>query len=143
MTDAPARAAELREQLAYHGHRYYVLDDPEIGDDQYDALLYELRAIERDHPELLTPDSPTQRVGGEPLDKLELIGQEPGRRRFRVYGAAPLLAGEPGTDLAALAAGRIAVTPLHFDLTAEHGIDALRAYDLASLLVPAAREVDS
>ena len=46
------RAAELREQLVYHGHRYYVLDDPEIGDDAYDALLDELRAIEREHPEL-------------------------------------------------------------------------------------------
>ncbi len=64
---------ELREQLAYHGHRYYVLDDPEIGDDAYDALLDELRAIERDHPELLTPDSPTQRVGGEPVGKLEKV----------------------------------------------------------------------
>src|SRR5215203_3935738 len=57
------RAAELREQLAYHGHRYYVLDDPEIGDDAYDKLLDELRDLEREHPELLTPDSPTQRVG--------------------------------------------------------------------------------
>ena len=63
------RAAELREQLAYHGHRYYVLDDPEIGDDAYDALLDELRAIEREHPELVTPDSPTQRVGGEPVSQ--------------------------------------------------------------------------
>ena len=61
---AGARAKELREQLAYHGHRYYVLDDPEIGDDAYDALLDELRALERAHPELVTPDSPTQRVGG-------------------------------------------------------------------------------
>ena len=69
----PSRAAELREQLAYHGHRYYVLDDPEIGDDAYDALLDELRAIEREHPELLTPDSPTQRVGGEPVGKLEKV----------------------------------------------------------------------
>ena len=67
------RAAELREQLAYHGHRYYVLDDPEIGDDAYDALLDELRALEREHPELLTPDSPTQRVGGEPVGKLEKV----------------------------------------------------------------------
>jgi DNA ligase (NAD+) len=70
---AEARALELREQLAYHGHRYYVLDDPEIGDDAYDALLDELRAIEREHPELLTPDSPTQRVGGEPVSKLEKL----------------------------------------------------------------------
>ena len=75
MTSTPrlSAAAELREQLAYHGHRYYVLDDPEIGDDAYDALLDELRAIEREHPELLTPDSPTQRVGGEPVAKLEKV----------------------------------------------------------------------
>src|ERR1700753_183043 len=64
--DPAQRAAELREQLEHHGYRYYVLDDPEIGDDVYDALLDELRAIEADHPELLTPDSPTQRTGGEP-----------------------------------------------------------------------------
>jgi DNA ligase (NAD+) len=67
------RAAELREQLNYHGHRYYVLDDPEIGDDAYDALLDELRALEREHPELVTPDSPTQRVGGEPVSKLDKV----------------------------------------------------------------------
>lgn len=68
-----ARAAELRRELAYHGHRYYVLDDPVIGDDRYDALLDELRAIETAHPELLTPDSPTQRVGGEPVSALEKV----------------------------------------------------------------------
>ena len=67
------RIDELKRQLAYHNHRYYVLDDPEIGDDAYDALLDELRAIERDHPELVTPDSPTQRVGAEPVSKLEKV----------------------------------------------------------------------
>jgi DNA ligase (NAD+) len=67
------RAAELRELLTYHGHRYYVLDDPEIGDDEYDALLDELRAIEAEHPELVTPDSPTQRIGGEPVGNLEKV----------------------------------------------------------------------
>jgi len=67
------RAAELREQLGHHSHRYYVLDDPEIGDDEYDRLLDELRALERDHPELQTPDSPTQRVGGEPVGKLTKV----------------------------------------------------------------------
>ena len=67
------RAAELREQLTHHGHRYYVLDDPEIGDDDYDALLDELRAIEAEHPELLTPDSPTQRIGGEPVGALDKV----------------------------------------------------------------------
>jgi len=68
-----ARAAALRRELAYHGHRYYVLDDPVIGDDSYDALLDELRTIEAAHPELLTPDSPTQRVGGEPVSHLEKV----------------------------------------------------------------------
>ena len=67
------RAAELRRLLDYHGYRYYVLDDPEIGDDQYDALLDELRAIERQHPELVTADSPTQRIGGEPVSDLEKV----------------------------------------------------------------------
>jgi DNA ligase (NAD+) len=67
------RAAELRRQLDHHGYRYYVLDDPEIGDDQYDGLLDELRAIEEQHPELKTPDSPTQRVGGEPVSDLEKV----------------------------------------------------------------------
>ncbi len=72
--DAVARrVAELREQLTHHGHRYYVLDDPEIGDDAYDALLDELRALEASHPELLSPDSPTQRVGGEPVSRLEKV----------------------------------------------------------------------
>ncbi len=70
---AEDRADELKRQLAYHNHRYYVLDDPEVGDDVYDALLDELRAIERDHPELVTPDSPTQRVGAEPVSRLEKV----------------------------------------------------------------------
>jgi DNA ligase (NAD+) len=67
------RAAELRRQLEYHNHRYYVLDDPEIGDDAYDELLNELRAIEASRPELRTPDSPTQRVGAEPVSRLEKV----------------------------------------------------------------------
>jgi DNA ligase (NAD+) len=64
------RVAELRAQLEHHGYQYYVLDDPEVGDDVYDALLDELRAIEAEHPELVTPDSPTQRIGGEPVSDL-------------------------------------------------------------------------
>ncbi len=72
-TDVASRADELRRQLEYHGHRYYVLDDPEISDPDYDALLNELRDIEAEHPELRTPDSPTQRVGAQPLDKFEEV----------------------------------------------------------------------
>ena len=73
MAEVAERADELKRQLAHHNHRYYVLDDPEVGDDVYDALLDELRAIERDHPELVTPDSPTQRVGAEPVSRLEKV----------------------------------------------------------------------
>ncbi|MBC7993611.1 MAG: NAD-dependent DNA ligase LigA, partial [Rhizobacter sp.] len=67
--DAPEhRAAELRTQLNHHAHRYYVLDEPQIPDAEYDRLFQELQAIEAAHPELLTPDSPTQRVIGKVLD---------------------------------------------------------------------------
>jgi DNA ligase (NAD+) len=73
-TKAPKkRAEELRRQIAHHDRRYYVLDDPEISDPEYDDLLRELRGIEKEHPELLTPDSPTQRVGGAPLDKFKQV----------------------------------------------------------------------
>jgi len=71
--DVAARAKELREQLEYHARRYYVLDDPEIGDDAYDRLLDELRTIEAEHPELASADSPTRRVGGEPVGRLEKV----------------------------------------------------------------------
>jgi 5'-nucleotidase len=67
-------------------------------------------------------------------DRLDLIEEESGRKLYRVYGDSPVHDDEPGTDLAAVSAGRIAVTPLHFDLTAKHGMEALRAFDLAHLL---------
>jgi len=63
--DAAGRINELRQQVRRHDYRYYVLDDPEISDARYDALLRELRELEAAHPELVTIDSPTQRVGGE------------------------------------------------------------------------------
>ncbi len=67
-TDAQSRVHALREQLRHHEHMYYVLDAPEIDDFQYDALMRELQALEREHPEWVTPDSPTQRVGGKAAD---------------------------------------------------------------------------
>jgi DNA ligase (NAD+) len=66
--DLQRRAAELREQLNDHAQRYYVLDDPQIPDAEYDRLFQALQALEAAHPELLTPDSPTQRVIGKVLD---------------------------------------------------------------------------
>lgn len=61
------RIEELREQVRYHNHRYHVLDDPEVPDAEYDRLIRELRALEEEHPSLVTPDSPTQRVGDTPV----------------------------------------------------------------------------
>lgn len=58
----------LREKIRHHEYRYYVLDDPEISDAEFDALMNELKRIEAEHPELVTPDSPTQRVGGKPRE---------------------------------------------------------------------------
>jgi len=67
------RLDELRRQLHYHNHRYYVLDDPEISDAHYDRLLRELEGLEARYPDLITPDSPTQRVGARPLEKFETL----------------------------------------------------------------------
>ncbi len=63
-----ARAEDLRAQIAHHDRLYYELDEPEIPDAEYDRLFRELQALEAEHPELATPDSPTRRVGGKPLD---------------------------------------------------------------------------
>ena len=67
MLEAQERAQALRAQIAHHDHAYYVLDAPSVPDAEYDRLFRELQALERAHPELRTPDSPTQRVGGRPL----------------------------------------------------------------------------
>lgn len=67
------RAEELRKQLNHHNRRYYVLDDPEVSDAEYDRLMAELRSLEARFPELVTPDSPTARVGAPPLEKFETV----------------------------------------------------------------------
>ncbi|HZC87340.1 MAG TPA: NAD-dependent DNA ligase LigA [Steroidobacteraceae bacterium] len=75
---AAARAAQLRSQIAQHDYRYYVLDDPLVSDAEYDQLMQELRALEADHPELVTSDSPTQRVAGAPSAAFgEVVHQVP------------------------------------------------------------------
>jgi len=121
-TDA-GRADELRRELERHNRLYYVLDDPEIGDDEYDALLDELRAIEADNPELRTPDSPTQRVGAPPLDRFE-----------RVEHAEPMLSLGNARDEEELRAWetrlrnylkRLDITASEFSYTTEPKIDGL------------------
>ena len=91
---AAAKAAELRRLVEHHNYRYHVLDDPEVEDAVYDALYDELKAIEDEHPDLVTPDSPTQRVGGAPaagfrkvehllpMGSLEKVTTEEGLRKW-------------------------------------------------------------
>ena len=70
---AAARIIHLRQEINFHNHRYHVLDSPLIGDSQYDQLVLELRALEAEHPEFVTPDSPTQRVGGAPVERFARV----------------------------------------------------------------------
>ena len=67
------RVDKLREAINYHNYRYYVLDDPEIPDSEFDRLLRELQALEEKYPDLITSDSPTQRVGARPLSEFSEI----------------------------------------------------------------------
>ncbi len=73
MPDTQQRLAELRAEINYHLYRYHTLDDPVISDAEYDQLLNELRRLEAEHPDLITPDSPTQRVGAPPLEGFEKV----------------------------------------------------------------------
>ena len=68
-----ARIAELRQKIEYHSYLYYVKDEPEITDAEFDRLFRELLELERQHPELASPDSPTQRIGGEPLERFKKV----------------------------------------------------------------------
>lgn len=136
---AAERARELREQLNVHAHRYYVLDDPSIPDAEYDRLYQELQAIEAAHPELLTPDSPTQRVIGKVLDGLRPVRHAvpmlsiqtetdttpEGARNFdaRVRSALKLAPDAPPVDYAA----ELKFDGLAISLRYEHGLLVLAA----------------
>src|SRR4030088_964573 len=126
MADPAARSNELREQIRGHEHAYYVLDMPEVSDAEYDALFLELRRLEELHPELVTADSPTQRVGGEaseqfakvrhrsPMLSLQNAFDEAEIRAFdrRVRGAI-------GSDVHY--AAELKIDGLAISLTYEHG----------------------
>jgi DNA ligase (NAD+) len=73
MNKVKQRIAELRETINHHNYRYYVLDSPEISDAEYDELMKELRQLEAEHPELVTPDSPTQRIGAPPVEAFGVV----------------------------------------------------------------------
>ena len=71
--DVHKKILTLRNQIEDHNYRYYVLDDPIVSDHEYDQFLRELEQLEKLHPDLITPDSPTQRVGALPLSKFETL----------------------------------------------------------------------
>src|SRR4051812_12338290 len=73
MSSAAKRIQELREKIRYYDRRYYVEADPAVSDLEYDRLYKELQDLEAKHPELVTPDSPTQRVGDAPVEGLEQV----------------------------------------------------------------------
>ena len=76
MAEAGARVEALRALIRHHNHRYYVLDDPEIADAEYDALYDQLVSLEAEYPDLISDDSPTQRVGGAPLTQFSKVTHE-------------------------------------------------------------------
>ena len=73
MSDLQKKIESLRDEIRYHNYRYHTLDDIEIPDAEYDRLVRELQQLEAEHPELITPDSPTQRVGAEPSGALRTV----------------------------------------------------------------------
>ena len=73
MADAASRIEDLKAQIREHNHRYYVLDEPVVSDAQFDSLLRELITLEEEHPDLVTPDSPTQRVGNPVGDQFSAL----------------------------------------------------------------------
>src|SRR5437867_8432159 len=137
--DLAARATELREQLQHHAHRYYVLDQPEIPDAEYDRMFQELQAIEAANPELLTADSPTQRVIGRVLDgftpvrhavamlsiRTETDTEASGAEAFdaRVRRELGLTPGDPPVEYAA----ELKFDGLAINLRYEHGVLAQAA----------------
>lgn len=113
------RIARLRQEIEFHLYRYHVLDSPVIGDAEYDALYQELRELEQQHPDLISPDSPTQRAGAEPLDSFE-----------KVTHPAPILSLANAFDVEELYAwreriGRLLPEDASLDYVVEPKIDGL------------------
>ena len=116
LNEVKARIEKLREQINYHNYRYYVLDSPEISDTEYDTMMLELSQLENEHPQLITPDSPTQRVGGAPVAAFGVVEHPiPLLSLGNVFSDAELMAWY--TRVVKLAEGR------QFNLACEHKID--------------------
>jgi len=117
--DVAQRIERLRDEIRYHGYRYHVLDDPVISDAAYDSLMRELQKLEAEHPELVTPDSPTQRVGAPALDRFE-----------KVQHTEPMLSLDNAFDAAEVREwrqriGRLLPEDIQLEYTVEPKIDGL------------------
>ena len=118
LAEAQKRIEKLRAEINHHNYRYYVLDSPEISDAEYDALMRELQQLEGQYPQLLTPDSPTQRVGAEPLEALGVVEHPlPLLSLGNAFSGEELLAWH--TRISRL------LGQASFDLVGEHKIDGL------------------
>ena len=139
-----------RGQMDFRAGRSWETPNFEVGARFVARMVEELDQVPMPPSTLLNVNCPAGEVAGARAcklgkriyrDRLELAEEEGGRRRYRIYGEDPGYHHEDGTDFAALADGCIAITPLHFDLTDEAGVEELSGFDLARLLQPAAREV--
>lgn len=117
LDDAKRQIDQLREQINHHNYLYYVLDSPEISDSEYDKLLRRLENLENQFPELVTPDSPTQRVGGQPLEKFQSF-----RHPFRMYSLSNAMNEGEFRDFYRRVMQSISGTP---QFTCEHKFDGL------------------
>ncbi|MDA3815611.1 MAG: NAD-dependent DNA ligase LigA [Patescibacteria group bacterium] len=117
------RAGKLRKAIDDYRYRYHVLDDPTVTDESYDSLMVELREIEKKYPELKTPDSPSQRVGGEPLDKFEKVKHR--ERQWSLDDAFSFEEMQDWEDRNRRILEKKGINP-RFDYTAELKIDGLK-----------------
>ncbi|MBU2535328.1 MAG: NAD-dependent DNA ligase LigA [Chloroflexi bacterium] len=118
LEEAKKRVEKLRAEINHHNYRYYVLDSPEISDAEYDALMRELRQLEEQYPQYLTPDSPTQRVGAEPLEAFGVVEHPiPLLSLGNAFSSEELLAWH--TRISRL------IGHADFDFVGEHKIDGL------------------
>jgi len=118
--DIAARARELREQIDYHNYRYYVLDDPEIPDAEYDRLFRELQALEEQYPALVTADSPTQRVGAKPLKAFGEVKHE-----VPMLSLGNAFSDEEALEFGRRCAERLAIPVEQIEFTTEPKLDGL------------------
>jgi len=118
IAEAKQRIEDLRNLINYHNYRYYVLDSPEVSDAEYDELMRRLRELEAEHPELITPDSPTQRIGAPPVEAFGVVAHpEPLLSLANAFSYEELAAWHKRAT--ALLGGR------SFDLVCEPKIDGL------------------